>query len=122
MTAKAALCKALLDGRTLNVKNCFETIGLTNCSREISRMVEQPFDVEVTRIHREGRSRYDQSVVWIDYKLLHTEENAEGIKNMWGYVRAQLGAINPTTTKQEKLLKKAGVISEDNDNLNRLLN
>ena len=30
MTSKAALCKALLDGRVVNIKNGFELFGITN--------------------------------------------------------------------------------------------
>lgn len=89
MTAKAALCKALLDGRVLNVKNCFETIGLTNCAREISRMIEQPFGVIVSRTHRDGKSRYQQPVQWIDYRLNVTDYNKEGIQKMIEYVKSQ---------------------------------
>lgn len=86
MTAKAALAKALLDGRVLNVKNCFQTIGLTNCSREISRMIEQPFGVEVSRTHMEGLSKYGQSVTWVDYRLNKSEQNKPGIEKMREYI------------------------------------
>ena len=88
MTAKAALCKALLDGETLNVKNVFTTIGLTNAAREISRMVEKPFGVEVSRVHREGSSRYGQAVTWTDYHLnTFTDRNKEGVEKMREYVK-----------------------------------
>lgn len=86
MTAKAALAKALLDGRVLNVKNCFDTIGLTNCAREISRMIEKDFGVQVSRTQRQGKSRYSQDVTWYDYRLNHTEYNKEGIAKMREYV------------------------------------
>jgi len=86
MTAKAALVKALLDGKILNIKNCFQTIGLTNCPREVSRMVEQPFNVQVSRTHREGKSRYGSPVIWVDYRLNRTPYNEEGIKKMYEYV------------------------------------
>jgi hypothetical protein len=122
MTAKAALAKALLDGRVLNVKNCFDTIGLTNCSREISRMIEKPFGVTVSRTHREGRSRYGQAVVWVDYRLNRTPYNSEGIQKMIEYVSEQVGTILIKTDKQEKSFRKAGLINTGNgDNLNKLL-
>lgn len=85
-TAKAALCKALLDGRVLNVKNVFTTIGLTNCAREIPRMIEKPFGVVVSRTKREGKSKYGQPVTWVDYFLNTTEYNQEGIQKMREYV------------------------------------
>lgn len=102
MTAKAALAKALLDGRVLNVKNCFETIALTNCAREISRMVEQPFGVMVSRTPRKGKSKYGQPVSWVDYRLNSTDYNKEGIQKMKEYVAAQRQATNPKTTKELK--------------------
>lgn len=86
MTAKAALCKALLDGNVLNVKNVFRTIGLTNCSREISRMVEAPFGVEVSRTHKKGKSRYGSEVTWVDYYLIKSDHNLPGIAKMEEYV------------------------------------
>lgn len=89
MTAKAALAKALLDGRVLNIKNCFALIGLTNCPREISRMIEDGFGVEVSRTRMEGKSRYGQPVTWTDYRLNHTEYNKDGIEKMKKYVKEQ---------------------------------
>lgn len=109
MTAKAALCKALLDGRVLNVKNCFETIGLTNCAREISRMVEQPFGVEVSRTHRVGKSRYQQDVTWTDYRLNATQYNREGIAKMKEYVQKEIETINILTDNQHTKLKQLNI-------------
>lgn len=109
MTAKAALCKALLDGRVLNVKNCFETIGLTNCAREISRMVEQPFGVEVSRTRKVGKSRYQQEVSWVDYRLNRTEYNREGITKMIQYVNREIETINIITDNQHKELKQLNI-------------
>lgn len=90
MTAKAALCKALLDGKVLNIKNCFSLIGLTNCPREISRMIEKPFGVTVSRTPMDGKSRYGQPVTWVDYRLNVTDYNADGIKKMKEYVKSEL--------------------------------
>lgn len=91
MTAKAALGKALLDGRTINVRNCFTLIGLTNASRECSRMIEKPFEIRLERTRREGTSSYGQNTTWIDFRLLHTEQNKEGIKKLRDYIREQSG-------------------------------
>jgi len=90
MTAKAALCKYLLEGSVLNIKNCFTLIGLTNCPREISRMIEQPFGVIVSRTNRTGESRYGQSVTWIDYRLNRTQMNKDGIEKMKKYLAEQM--------------------------------
>lgn len=106
MTAKAALIQALLDGRVLNIKNCFETIGLTNCPREISRMVEKPFGVVVSRVNREGKSRYGQPVTWVDYRLNPTDYNQSGIAKMRKYVQDQKASTVITTDNQKKHLKQ----------------
>jgi len=110
MTAKCALAKALLDGKTLNVKNCFEMIGLTNCSREISRMIEQPFGVTITKITRSGTSRYKQAVTWMDYRLAITNENLPGIAKMKEYVNKQITAITPKTDAYVKTLKQLNLL------------
>lgn len=93
MTAKAALCRHLLAGHVLNIKNCFTLIGLTNCPREISRMIEQPFGVIVSRTNRTGSSRYGQAVSWVDYRLNRTEHNKEGIEKMQKYVDEQYNKV-----------------------------
>lgn len=105
MTAKAALCKALLKGHVLNVKNCFELIGLTNCAREIGRMIERDFDVTVDRKQMEGKSRYGQPITWVNYKLNNTDQNKPGMELMREYVREQEKNTLITTTKQLKQLE-----------------
>lgn len=109
MTAKAALAKALLDGRVINIKNCFQTIGLTNAPREISRMIEKPFGVIVSRTQREGKSRYGQAVTWYDYRLNRTDYNKDGIEKMEAYVKEQTETIVVTTDNQLKELKASNI-------------
>lgn len=106
MTAKAALAKALLDGRVLNVRNCFDLIGLTNCSREISRMIEKPFDVEVSRTQMEGKSRYGQPVTWVNYRLNSSEHNKEGIQKMREYVAQQSNGGKEFVPAPTKFIQK----------------
>ena len=88
MTAKAALALALLEGRVLNVSNCFKEIGLSNIGREIPRMIEIPFGVTVSRVARTGKSRYGQAVSYTDYRLNRSEHNLKGIEEMKAYVLA----------------------------------
>lgn len=95
MTAKAVLCRFLLEGRVLNVRNCAREIGYTNCAREIPRMVEEPFGLIVSRTPRTGKNRYGQEVVWTDYHLNNTEYNAPGIIKAWEYVNANWGDNPP---------------------------
>ena len=87
MNAKAALITALLEGRVLNVNNCFKEIGLTNIGREIPRMVEWPFDVIVSRSRRNAKNRYGTPCQFIDYRLNRSVLNRPGIKLMEKYVK-----------------------------------
>ena len=96
MTAKVALIKSLLDGKVLNVMNCFTTIGLTNCAREVSRMVEQPFEVRIDRIPRKGVSKCGEPITWNDYKLNKTlPQNVEGVAKMREYLAEHIKEYRP---------------------------
>jgi len=90
MTSKAALCKALLEGKVVNIKNGFHLFGITNVPREIGRGVERYFGVEVSRTDREGETKYKQHCVWTDYRLNKTEYNKEGIQKMREYVAKEM--------------------------------
>ena len=86
MTAKASICLALLKGKTISLKDCFKVHSISNPAREIPRMIERPFGVEVKREHKTGKSKFGTPVSWTDYSLPFTEENKPGIKEMIGYV------------------------------------
>lgn len=120
MTAKAALCQALLEGRVLNVKNCFETIGLTNIGREVPRMVEKAFNVVVSRTHRTGKSRFGTPVYWVDFRLNASQHNIEGMKAMLEYIKSQRvpGSLQPSRTRKEE--KAANSIKQTNLFVNSL--
>lgn len=105
MTSKAALCMALLEGRVLNVKNCFNEIGYTNIAREIPRLIEKPFGVEVSRTPKEGKNRYGHPVTWVNYRLNKTEQNKDGIEKMRLFVKLHL-AETPRTDEENKILKQ----------------
>jgi len=105
MTAKATLIKELLSGKVISIKTCFMTTGLTNAPREISRMVEKPFGVVVSRTQKEGRSKYGQPVTWFEYRLNNSEHNLAGIKKMILYLQEQEGNTPPKTDQEEKSQK-----------------
>src|ERR1700743_747009 len=100
MTAKASLCRALLEGRVLNVGNCFRDVGLTNIGREIPRMVEKPFNVGVSRTEKTGKNRYGSPVYYTNYRLNHTDYNKDGIIAMIKYVEKNGGAVPVGRPKQ----------------------
>lgn len=105
MTSKAALCMALLEGRVLNVKNCFTEIGLTNISREIPRLVEKPFDVAVSRTPKTGKNRYGEPVCFINYRLNRSEYNLPGIQKMMEYLNEHISSIPKTEAEQSIVAK-----------------
>lgn len=105
MTARAALIKELLSGKVINIKTCFNTIGITNCPREIGRCIERPFGVVVSRTNRTGKSKYGQAVEWVDYRLNRSEHNLPGIQKMIEYLKEQEGNAAPKTDAQEKSQK-----------------
>lgn len=113
MTAKAALCMALLRGDVLNVSNCFKTIGLTNIGREIPRMVETPFGVEVSRVHMTGKNKFKQPIFWTNYKLNRTKYNLPGIRQMEEYVAKETNGMfiysKHSSVKTPSILKQTAL-------------
>lgn len=92
MNATAAISKALLDGRVLSIKTAFRDFGVTNLPREISRLIEKRFGVEVYRVPRKGKSRYGIPVRWFEYRLPKTPYNKDGIEKMKEYVSQRYAA------------------------------
>lgn len=86
MTQKAAIAKSLLKGEVLSIMNGFKWFGCTNVPREIGRSIEREFGVQVSRTSKEGKSRYEQSVNYYEYRLNRTEYNREGIAKMEAYI------------------------------------
>ncbi len=90
MTATAAIAKALLQGKVLSIKTGFRDFGITNVPREIGRGIERKFGVIVSRLPREGKSRYGRNCVWVEYRLNPLlKVNKTGIKKMREYVESQ---------------------------------
>lgn len=89
MTAKAALIYHLLKGDVLTVFNVPKIIGYTNVAREVSREVEKPFKVKVSKNRVDTKNRYESDVFYFEYRLNRTEYNAPGIEKMKAYLRDQ---------------------------------
>lgn len=111
MNSKAALCLALIEGRVLNVKNCFNEIGLSNIAREIPRLVEKPFDVVVSRTPRKGKNRHGEPVHYIDYRLNRSDHNLPGIDKMIDYIKNHAPTIDTAkTTKELEFAKQLNLL------------
>lgn len=89
MTAKAALAKELLSGRVITIMSGFMELAITNTPREVSRMIEKDFGVEVSRTPRKKNGKYGRTVNYYEYRLNRTERNKEGIEKMKAYVKSQ---------------------------------
>jgi len=86
MTQKAAICKALLNGQVLSIMVGFKWFSVTNMPREISRQIEQPFKVRISRVRKEFISKYGQSGFYFEYRLNRVPDNEPGILLMEQYV------------------------------------
>jgi hypothetical protein len=116
MTSKAALAKALLEGKVVNIKNGFHLFGITNVPREIGRSIERAFGVTVSRTNKDGKSRYGQPCCWVDYRLNRTGYNLDGIKKMEEYVRNQTnGKDEAPTTSQGQPIPNHEIASMSHD-------
>jgi len=106
MTQIAALANALLSGEVISIKNAYFDYGISNIAREIGRSIERKFNVEVSRVKREGTSRYGQKIVWNEYRLNRTVQNSVGITDMARYIVEEGG--NPKLgAKTKKQLNEA---------------
>ncbi len=116
MTAKAALCVALLRGDVVNIRTGFIDFGITNIPREISRMIEDEskdgFGVEVSRTPRQGKTRWGRASTWTDYRMNKTDRNLPGIEKMKAYVREQLDSQPAKTTQQVKKYQQIKMMFE----------
>lgn len=93
MTSKAALCKVLLEGKVINIRNIHKYTGFTNAAREIGRSIEREkdggFGVIVSRTPMEGKNRFKVHCSWVDYKLCKDKSNMKGIRKMEKYLKSQ---------------------------------
>ena len=96
MTARAALVKEFLDGKTVTILTCFKRVGLTNAGREIPRMIENPFNVEISRVTMEGKSRHGTPITWTEYRFNPLiEKNKDAIPKMREYLAQHMKEYRP---------------------------
>lgn len=89
MNSKTALCQALINGEVINIRNIHNRTGYTNSGREISRQIEKPFGVIVSRTRKEGKNRWKVYCTWTNYRLNQTPYNRDGIRAMKKYIKEQ---------------------------------
>jgi hypothetical protein len=92
MNAIAAISEALLRGEILTIKTAFKDFGVTNLPREVSRGIEKKFGVIVSRVKREGVTRYKIPCYWYEYRLNpKIDGNSDGMKLMRDYISSNGG-------------------------------
>lgn len=106
MTAKAALGLFLLEGKVLSLENCFKEIGISNPGREIPRMIEKPFGLDVSRDPVKGRNRHGNPVNFTRYRLNRSERNIQGIVKLKEYIKSEMEIDPPKTDVEAKNRKR----------------
>lgn len=86
MTKTARIAKALLNGEVLTIMDGFTKFKVTNLPREISRQIEQKFEVVVSRDRVDFTADCGTPGFYFRYRLNHTKGNIEGIEKMQAYV------------------------------------
>ena len=109
MNSKAALCVSLLRGDVISIRTGFKELGITNVPREISRSIENDFQVEVSRTKKEGKSRWGVPCYWFEYRLNRSEHNLPGIELMKEYFKKHINN-NPKTDKEAYAYKQAQML------------
>ena len=110
MTRQKAIAMHLVAGKVVNIKTAYNLFGISNVSREMIRLIEQPFSIHLTRTQRNGKTKYGQPCYWIDYSLTFNRINSAGIKAMIqalaDYKTTGGQSVPKTATKSNQLKKK----------------
>lgn len=96
MNAISAIAQAFLRGEILTIKTAFRDFGVSNLPREVGRAIERKFDVRISKLRKEGKTRYGLFVSFFEYRLNRDDPaNALGIEAMIKYIEANGGDILP---------------------------
>lgn len=78
-----AMLKFFLSGRKLSVRNSHKELGISNPSREVIRVVEHPFNLQLNRKECKGKTRYGSHSTWYEYSATPSNKKkiAEVLKN-----------------------------------------
>jgi hypothetical protein len=94
MNQLAAICQSLLNGDVLTIMDGFRRFNCSNIPREISRSIEQKFDVQVSREKKDFKAKFDgKPGYYFRYRLNATDYNIPGIEEMRQYVIDHGGSL-----------------------------
>lgn len=86
---KAALVKAMLEGKEISAMNAFEMLLMTNAAREVNRSIIHPetgFNAIVQKKRIDFTSTYGKKGFYFTYKLERSEANRQAIEKMKKYL------------------------------------
>ena len=89
MTRTTALLTHLLAGKSVSIQTAYNLFGISNIAREVGRLIERPFAIELTRKKIEGKSKYGNYCTWHEYTLTRNKINAKSIKKMIDFVQTE---------------------------------
>jgi hypothetical protein len=102
MNKKCSLIKSLLKGDIISVSNSIRLTGLSNPAREITRQIEKPFGVIISRNKVETKDQFGNYCTYHEYRLNpRITGNSEGIKKMSEYLLKE-GAVEKAGKKVDK--------------------
>lgn len=94
MNAIAAISQAFLKGEILTIKTAFKDFGVSNLPREVGRAIERKFNLRISKVRRESKSRYGVFVSYYEYRLNRDDPaNEVGISAMTSYIEANGGFV-----------------------------
>jgi len=67
ITRQKALALHLIKGGKVSIKTAYNYFGISNISREIRRLIENPFGVELNREQKQGKTKYGSPCYWFEY-------------------------------------------------------
>ncbi len=87
MNQTCKIAKSLLKGEVISILTGFQRFFITNVPREIGRLIERPFGVEVDKKQKNFTNKDGESGYYFEYRLLRKPCNLEGIAKLETYVR-----------------------------------
>lgn len=64
---QTSLINHLIKGKKLSIYNAFTKFGISNISREVGRLIEKPFGIELKREKKLGKTQDGEPCYWFEY-------------------------------------------------------
>jgi len=62
-----SLINHLIKGKKLSIYNAFTKFGISNISREVGRLIEKPFNIQLKREKKVGKTQDGEPCYWFEY-------------------------------------------------------